>query len=422
MPLRKAVHSLIYDMLTSMRMTELPKTWSHSKLSRQSKGQQSISFSTIPDFGYVTAVLAQRSPAAQALKEALNSNARYNQIMDELRNDQPQKFWMRSDMLAVFLIRSHLSQHTRLFPNKQLVDEIAENFSHCIENRIFGVRFCSPLEGFASTLKHIGLGPGLEIKRHTPNEMLRIFPLKSTDQVPTFHVWEHAIEYEAEHSIVDPPNGWMDKAADMKRVVHALRLLKPGKIAAPIVKNLPLKPGFIMFQSGTSVPFYKDYIHTVTYRLLPSEQPTLRDLFVALGGQIPKAANIAANRVDLSIERRTREDEFIDHVVALEALFGDPDNTTGAITYKIALRAAMFMHSTAAARTRTFQLIKKALGLRGKVVHGSSTLHNLKDTEKEAVEWLSGFIRKAIADILLNHPAYNQSSGDSHIFSLRLPT
>jgi hypothetical protein len=301
------------------------------------------------------------------------------------------------------------------------VDEIARNFCYCIENARLGVRIFSPLEGLSSALSNIDLGDGLKIKKYTKNQMLRIIPLKFSEQIPNFSVWEHAVEHKAEYSIGQPTKDRADQQEQMKRVIRALRLLKPGKVAAPTTHDLPIKPGFIQVQYGSRGSLYKNPIFYSEYRLLPSEEQIVKKLLTALGNPIRKQTMIAIDRIDMSIERRTSEDELIDHIIALEALFGDRDTAAGSFTYKIALRAAMFMNDTTDKRTKEYRLLKKALGLRGKIVHGASKLNGLNTNEKEAVDWLAQFARKSISKILVDHPKFNENTADDHIMSLPTP-
>lgn len=404
-----------------LRKTDLPKRWSYSRETRQPGGQTSRSFSTEPDFSLHLGLILEKLGAFENFRVQLTTDDNYRAVQRELSNDQKEKFWTRPKNLAFAIIGDHLKHHPTLYPKAALIDEIVSNFSYCIANGVLGVRIVSPLEGFSSSARSVQVDDGLFITKLTPNKFLKLFPIKSVEQAMEHQTWGHLIEFSAEHPITNVPHDEINRKADFKKLVHALRLLKPGKIAAPYSMWLPLKPGFINAQRGRRYSAFKNPILRPEYRLLPKEANILRTIYAAMGNEFPRAVSIAADRIDVSVERRTKEDEFIDHIIALEALFGDTNNATGSISYKIALRASMLMHNDKLSRERTFSKLKRVIGIRGKVVHGATTLSAMRQNEQELALWLGVFARHAVTEILLHYPDYAEATADEHILSLVRP-
>jgi hypothetical protein len=115
------------------------------------------------------------------------------------------------------------------------------------------------------------------------------------------------------------------------------------------------------------------------------------------------------------------EDQFIDSVVALEALFGDnSDGLPGGLTYKLVMRAAVFARTSSYERKQIFEKMRKALRLRGAVVHGVKSVNAPRGEDREVIEFVAAIARESLRKILLTLPSPNDFSGsyvDELIFS-----
>ncbi len=93
-------------------------------------------------------------------------------------------------------------------------------------------------------------------------------------------------------------------------------------------------------------------------------------------------------------------------MVALEALFGDnSDGLPGGLTYKIALRAALFTEREKERRKAVLQGLKNALRLRGALVHGAASMSVADEDQKRTLGFVAATARKALRIILVDLPS-----------------
>ena len=80
---------------------------------------------------------------------------------------------------------------------------------------------------------------------------------------------------------------------------------------------------------------------------------------------------IAGHRFRDSFEKTDAEDRFLDYSIALEALFSKEND---AISYRLPLRAAVFLGQDAPERRRVYNILNAAYRQRSQIAHGSSQL------------------------------------------------
>lgn len=107
-------------------------------------------------------------------------------------------------------------------------------------------------------------------------------------------------------------------------------------------------------------------------------------------GNLPDNLKRSLHRFNFAIERDLPEDKLIDALISLEALYGDG---SGAIGYKIALRASVFLEDEFEARCSINDYIKESYDIRNAIAHGKSTISMLK---KYNVERLITLARRSI--------------------------
>ncbi len=121
------------------------------------------------------------------------------------------------------------------------------------------------------------------------------------------------------------------------------------------------------------------------------------DVYWPVLGKIEKtqmSLQTAISRFSSSYEKRSLADRMIDLVIALEALFGDSE--AGGIAYKVAMRAACWLHATEEERCAAFDTIKKVYRHRSEVVHGNPG----KPLTGHRVNELEGMIRSGLRKFL----------------------
>lgn len=86
---------------------------------------------------------------------------------------------------------------------------------------------------------------------------------------------------------------------------------------------------------------------------------------------VPLPIEIAAKRFMTSFEKNSREDRLLDHVIAIEALYGREDTD---ISYRVPLRAAAVLGTNPADRREIFEMVRSAYGARSEMAHGQGKL------------------------------------------------
>src|SRR5262249_52906165 len=150
-----------------------------------------------------------------------------------------------------------------------------------------------------------------------------------------FRHWEYLIEREEERDVRESSGVTQSYEPQLTTIVRALRILAAGRIAAPRMYVRAAEPGSISpleFNRGMLSPVP---VYSAEYLFLAKDAGVLQQIIMQINAaRFSKSVEIAIGRVNNSGERMLIEDQFIDYVVALEALFGDnTDGLPGGITY-----------------------------------------------------------------------------------------
>lgn len=93
----------------------------------------------------------------------------------------------------------------------------------------------------------------------------------------------------------------------------------------------------------------------------------------------PPPLDIAFRRFNEAYERQQAEDQFIDLMVAMEALYFLAGEESGEFQYKLSLRTGMFIEHQQEKPREVIKHMKKMYHLRSQIVHGESTPSDIKD-------------------------------------------
>jgi len=105
--------------------------------------------------------------------------------------------------------------------------------------------------------------------------------------------------------------------------------------------------------------------------------------------KLSRPMRIAAFRFCSSFDKGSPEDQLIDYSIALEALFTKEND---AISYRLPLRAAIFVGDTPEEREKIFWTVKGSYDLRSDLAHGQSQLDQtikVKNTKVDISEFMS---------------------------------
>lgn len=318
-------------------------------------------------------------------------------------------FLAQIDAIPEFLLRAYLEDAESLEFDAERAGMIASNFADAARRQVRADVRMAPLEGFRTNEAQIECFDGWVIRPIDPTTYTRLFtPNINVAMADQFRIWPFVVEKVEEARFADGPRTYYSYDPAIDQIVQALRLLGPERISAGRMLMRTARPGAIGMhgmQGWPGVPKVAPF--DTAYELHAADVPVFQTILSRVAkDDFTRATSIAIGRVTSAGNRLSLEDAFIDYVVALEALFGDrADGLPGGITYKIALRAAMFTESDEGARKAVLQGLKRALNLRGKLVHGAASMAPGDADQKATLDFVAATVRKALRIILVELPS-----------------
>lgn len=201
---------------------------------------------------------------------------------------------------------------------------------------------------------------------------------------------------------------------EFRNVMTSLRLIRTSsvKIIGPFAISAHLGAGVT---SALSLGNPNDPILTSrpkSDRLLEltrADCTEIKRIFKALNSDLPPSVQLALRRMNLSITREAIEDQIVDAVVGLEALYlpeGDAE-----LSYRLAIRSAAHQEANPKKRMEIFNKTKRLYEIRSKIVHGNiNELKNMKriksggyfSNEIDLLEYARNILREGCKSILLD--------------------
>lgn len=183
-------------------------------------------------------------------------------------------------------------------------------------------------------------------------------------------------------------------------VVSALRLFKPGVMGFSFIRTTSLTwfplPGF-----GGFTTHYGQHLQTGKYELSKEEINEFVKLFKNLFGDkslsnIPSFLNLALDRFNYAYDRKKPEDKLIDYMIAFETLY--TKEVPGEPGYRIGMRTAALIGKTDEDKMRIFCDLRKAYGVRSKLVHGSTKIGDKGSLSVEEFIRIEQYLRESIKE------------------------
>ncbi len=217
-------------------------------------------------------------------------------------------------------------------------------------------------------------------------------------------------------------------------LVDLLRLYKTGLVYA--VGTVDVDHNFFLFGSNWSrtdnmqPPYWGDHDK---YKLTAEDAPELSKLWDIYrdyqASEKKLFPSLALRRFSQAGNRLQPEDKLVDLMICCEALFLN-DLWQGELSYRLALRAAIFLGKDPASRMKVFDFMKGIYDVRSKIVHGAKPKKFPKNedgkqyTLEESCTKMEEYLRLALKQALKiagNHNAPKHLvDWDSEIFSLNL--
>lgn len=270
------------------------------------------------------------------------------------------------------------------------------------------------LENFDAKVERVDLANGVTIRRLSTDEQEQLTFPSAGLRLPQ-------PELEGLFLTVRPP---ADVGADERRdtgrqlfddAFTALRLTKAGAVFFGSWYELPAERSTFGLPPLAS-PFMRRWLFRSNPYLLEEEDlPALTGLSERVGRARVGPLRIAMSRFNLSYERDTDEDRFIDLWIALEALFSPSDKME--LRYRIALRAAHLIEEPGDKREQVYRTLLSSYNLRSDVVHGMKlTIRQPKDlkmSERDVVGRTEDYLRCSIRALVLSDKAFDDNVAKS---------
>ena len=416
--MRAIVTNFLKDAFEWLADEGVESTWSLATINTAQNGQKSYTMPAVPDIGYFLARHLADAPCYVDFAKALEGDKVYTTLRDT--SSSPHKDMLSSSAIAHALLMTHMHSVPRAEVDRDFAEHMADNLAESIARGVFVVRKWSPLEGFICEVDHIDCGNGYVIRRMSDEEAYRLasgcnkFP-------PGCGEWKFCLEWTIEFSFNDEHPAINEWQRLQSPIVPTLRLLGPGHVGVTTTRSIPDKPGAITLDTGQMWTPETPVCGSAEYKLSKEGAADLSGLIklVAAKGH-PNSLHLALERVRIGAERRRLEDTFLDHIVALEALYGDStDGLPGGLSYKVGFRLAMFLYHDPANRRDAFSKMKAAQRARGALVHGTSNLQNLKGSERAAVIWAGDAARASVRKMLIETTPLAAGYFDDLIFTMK---
>lgn len=370
--------------------------WKRTHIQWQDHGSQ-ISYSTRPDFRVLTsgARHPDQPPAIDDLAASLCHDPRYMAIVDSVGGTR----WLKLEPseIALHVVREYLNQLESLEHDGVAASLISTNLLRSLEKRTTEVVLYTVVRGLTCDFRSRLLSSDLTLRRLTDGEITGLvdrFPyLVENDNIPQNRC---LLQWTTTRSISNPPKDEFSRASDMFRnIVTAFRLLKGGRVEIENTYQRSELPGQIDLGGGYVGRINRRHPICNTYNLSEGEFQDLCQLWKAVtSGAVPRRLQTALDRVNFAAERDRPDDQLLDTLIAMEALFGDAG---GAIGYKLGIRCAMFVEIDFVKRRGIRKIISDGYKARSALVHGGSRSDRSRAATDELVQQLLSLVRRGVS-------------------------
>lgn len=327
-------------------------------------------FGTIIDFGYYE----QKLPVIDHFIKVIETDHRFLQLVQ-----QPgfPLYALQPEVMARRLLIDYVTEINQLGYDLSLAEIISKNFIESLERGKSTVVFYTVLRGLESDIEEYTFSNSIRIRRLSDTEVANLLAKTATDLayfddgIPQNR---YVAEQIIEQSFKEFPS--INVADDyFKNLVTALRLLKPGRVESQVTRtNYPHKGQIVTSEMMIGQP--GGFPIDKSYSLSQSDVPELQSLFEAIQNKtLPQRLVMAISRINFASERIRPEDQLIDLMIAVEALYGGDGKTD--LRYKLGLRCAAYLETTLESRREILSFMKKAYDKRSSLVHGSNSKKGL---------------------------------------------
>lgn len=296
-------------------------------------------------------------------------------------------------LIAKHLLSDYLWNADSLSLDNRLVDEVSGNFLKFLESKKTEFVYFSILNGLETDFSIEEVTEGIFIKKLDDFQLCKILESSHKYQIKedVLHnrvILEKRVVYK---NGIPKNNSFSEISDEFNEIITSLRLLKNEHVGRGKMYSRIAKPGFIGHDEVTSSsyiyntvpPFCKYFLDQASINKLEYIYKSIEKI------KTQERLELALRRFENAQLNWNAEDQILDYVIGLEALFSENSEN---ISYKIRMRAAKFISSNLFIEKKVVKLIQNAYSIRSKTAHGLSKRTKSFDLHRMSVE-LSGLLR-----------------------------
>ena len=367
--------------------------WSGYIIDRYDNGYRVMS-STRPDFKTFLDMLNIKNelPFLKRYVELLQNDTRYKHIRDNVGGADSLGHWLHPNSLLLTLLSDYLKEVDSIKFSKPTADMLTSCFLDSLKSQ--ETRYCvfTPIKGLSGIPAPIDIEPNLQLRSLSDSEISSIMEDYQQDFfTPDFPGSTCIVELGLSVPVWQGVGDTSNAKQMFKCIVNSLRVLKDTDAISSTIYTRKKYRGSIGFGHGGGWSADPGWRSVSPSHVCTIQENEVVDLLAYYGsikiGNLPARLKRSLNRLNFAIERDLPEDKLVDSLISLEALFGEG---SGAIGYKIALRASVFLENEFSLRKPVNDFINASYNKRNALVHGKGSV------QIDHVDHLTSIARRSI--------------------------
>jgi len=349
--------------------------WEGYTIDRYGSGYRIMS-STRPDFEtFLTRLqLKNEIPFLKTYALLLQNDTRYVCVKNKIDGAVSLGHRLHPESLLLALLSDYLKEVNSIQFSKPTADMLTSYFLDSLSSE--ETKYCvfSPIKGLAGLDCAVNIEQRLRLRILPDSEICSIMEdFRQDNWEPDFPGATCIIESEVCVPVWDGVKNTSELKQKSKNIINSLRILKDTDAISNTIYTRRKHRGSIGFGRGggwSADLGWRFSSPKHACNIAEGEVVDLLRYYRSLSNEnLPSKLTRSLHRFNFAVERDLPEDKLVDTLISLEALFGDG---SGAIGYKIALRASAFLEDEFSARRSINDFINDSYKLRSALVHGKS--------------------------------------------------
>lgn len=311
------------------------------------------------------------------LKDDLTRTSLAPVSFTDKKQEEGVRYMVKYNYLGAFLTE-YIDRVEAIKFDESEFNNIYEEFENSFKSDKGKYISLTPLKNFECEVPEIDLGAGLKIREITKKEfnVLQHLALGRVNSFSFGSLSMHdilAIKYVIAVEFEAIRNNYGGEGKNIQMVISALHINKSGPLRHDITLSRPISwqpyAGMVILgRPETTMPYGSKYT------LNSQETATFKEFwanFKNFNFEEHKILDIAIKRLNDTYGRPKSEDKIIDSFVGLEAMFLTGSERSE-LSYRLSVRIAKFLGTSQEEKNMIFSEIRKAYGIRSRIVHGDS--------------------------------------------------